>query len=130
MKSKRFAFLGLFALGLTLLSGPFALAVSSGAQTVRVKFATTNVTASAYRELVHATTRGISGVSVINTGSAPVQLAFGPAGSEVVQSSHYASSSMPAVVYPLQAGYSTRISVISLDQTNSTGELEVNFFYN
>lgn len=132
MKSKRFAFLIAFILS-SVVAMPSADAVTSGAQFVRVKFtATSSIGSTAYSELVSSTVRGISAVSVLNTGSNPIALAFGASGSEVKQTVHLnTTAGVPAVVYPLVAGYATRISAISLDGQNSTaGELELNLFYN
>lgn len=113
----------------TSLAAMPAHAVNDGLP-IRNKFATTNVTTSAYVQLVASTVKGIKGLTVANSGSAPVEIAFGPAGSEVVQMIAPNTSALSPVYYPLAAGYATRISVISLDQTNSTGELEVNLIYN
>lgn len=126
--------MSLFAV-FTLVATLFALAptqalAGSGALPVRVSFATTNVSTSAYTQLVASTVKGLKAVSVYNSGSSPVQIAFGAAGSEVVQLVAPASSSLAPVVYPASAGYGTRVSVISVTQTNSTGELDVNLIYN
>lgn len=126
--------MSLFAV-FTLVATLFAVApthalANSGSLPVRVAYATTNVTTSAYVELVHSTVKGLKGVSIVNTGSSPIQLAIGASGSEVVQLVAPASASMSPVFYPMSAGYGVRVSVISVTQTNSTGELDVNLLYN
>lgn len=120
----------------TLVATLFAVApthalAGSGSLPVRVAYATTNVTTSAYVELVHSTVKGIKGISVYNSGSSPVQIAFGASGSEVVQLvAPNSASAFGPVFYPVSSGYATRVSVISVTQTNSTGDLEVNLVYN
>ena len=124
-----------FALVLSLMVAIPATvyATSSGGIYSRTVFSSTNVTTSAYVQLFASTVKGVKAISVLNTGSAPIKVAFGAAGSEVDQIVVAPSSSSGVngpVVYPLAAGYATRISVESLVQTNSTGELDVNLLYN
>lgn len=126
---------GVFATVVTLilLIPAISKAVSSGATYARLPFATTNVTTTAYVQLFAQTQKGISAVSAFNSGSAPIKLAFGAAGSEVDQIVIPPNSSSGAtgpVVYPIIGGYGLRVSVESLVQTNSTGELEINLIYN
>lgn len=116
-----------------LLLAPLAHAVSSAAVPIRVIYANTPVSSSVFKELVHSTAKGVASVSVLNTGAFPVKIAVGAAGSEVTQMVAPGTINTIAqlpVNYPLSTGYGARISVISLNGTNSTGELEVNLFYN
>lgn len=97
---------------------------------VRVLYSSSNVTTTAYSQLVASTVKGIKGISVANSGSAPVKIAFGASGSEVDQIVVPQTTLITPVYYPVSGGYGTRVSVISLVQTNSTGELDVNLIYN
>ncbi len=106
-----------------------SFAVSSGALAIRHNFSS-HVTASTYTELVASTVKGVKGMSLVNTGNQVVKIGFGPAGSEVGQLIVPNSSTMTPVYYPISAGYATRVSVISLDDTSSTGSLIMNLIYN
>lgn len=127
MKIKSLLALVLFAFAIP------AFAVTSGGTYSRVRYSVTPIGTTAYLELFSSTSRGIANVSVVNTGSNPIALAFGASGSEVQQMvvpPTNASVTAPQV-YPLAAGYATRISAISLSgTTGGSGELEVNLFYN
>lgn len=123
----------------TVVSPREARAVVSGGQLVRLLLAqsggasTANVSSTGFVELVHSTVRGIAGLSIFNATQKDLELAFGPSGSEVVQLVAPASTAngpLPPLVVPLEAGYATRISVISLDSTASTGQIQLNLFYN
>lgn len=88
------------------------------------------IKSNAYYELVSSTVKGVASISVLNTGIHPLELAFGPAGSEVVQIILPKDMPQAPVVIPVQAGYGIRISAISLDADNDNGELELNICYN
>lgn len=95
----------------------------------RTKLSSTNVTVSAYTEVIAATTKTLKGISVLNTcASTPLQLALGAAGSETVQLTLPASMSAPVYI-PMAAPYGSRISIIALDTTASTGEVQLNAIY-
>lgn len=125
-------FISLLAFILVSVSVPVAHA-GSAAVPVRIVYADTHVSQTVYQELVHSTAQGIKGMSILNTGAFPIKIAVGAAGAEVAQviapGTINTIAQLP-VVYPLVAGYASRFSVISLNGTNSTGELEVNLFYN
>ncbi len=123
---KSCAFLAVLAL--SVLSTHTAIA--SGALPIRVAYSSSNVTPSTYSVLVAQTVKGIKGLSVANSGSAPVMIAFGASGSEINQIVVPQTSAITPVVYPVSGGYGLQISVISLGTTNSTGELDVNLLYN
>lgn len=124
---KSFAFILAFVFTMIVAA---QTAYASGGLPIRNAYSSTNVTTTSYVELVASTVKGIKGVSVANSGSAPVKIAFGASGSEVDQIVVPQTSAITPVVYPISGGYGTRISVISLVQTNSTGELDVNLLYN
>ena len=131
MRKSVMSLFAVFALVATLFAlAPIQALASGGSLPVRVAFASTNVSTSSYLQLVASTVKGIKGVSVYNSGSSPVQIAFGAAGSEVNQIVVPASASLGPVYYPASGGYGLRVSVISVTQTNSTGELDVNLLYN
>lgn len=117
---------------LTLLAfASVAQAVTSGAEAHRFKYSAQGVSSTGFVEIVASTPKGLNGYSVVNTGPNPIEVAFGPAGSEVVQSVHIGTASVAGIMLPVSAGYATRVSVITLDASNSSaGELEMNLIYN
>lgn len=127
MKSLAFILSFVFTM---FIAAQTAFAVGSGALPIRKVFSSSNVTTSTYQVLVASTVKGIKGMTVANSGSAPVKIAFGASGSEVDQIVVPQTSGITPVYYPVSGGYGTQISVISLTQTNSTGELDVNLIYN
>jgi hypothetical protein len=113
-------------------AAPPAAALTQEGLAVNVPYTVTNVTSVAFVQLVASTVKGIAGLTVLNLGAAPIQLALGASGSEVVQMIVPAQSGSTAgpTFYPLSAGYGSRISVEALGTNNTTGSLEVNLFYN
>lgn len=123
MKRIIFGILALVVFASSAVAGPIE------AQTSRTKFTSTNVSTSAYTQIISSTTKTLRAVTVLNTcANTPLQLALGAAGSETVQITIPANMSN-AVTIPLTAPYASRISVIALDTTATTGELQVNAVY-
>lgn len=128
MKTRILGLYSLFAFVFTLFSVPSALAVSSSALPIRRIYGSSPVLTWQYAQLVASTSKGIKGVQVNNTGTHNIMLAFGGSGGEVNQV--IVGGLQDTAFIPLAGGYATRLSVISLDGPNETGELDVNVFYN
>lgn len=126
MKTK--VLISVFVLVFTVLNVPKVLAFGSGAVPVRRIFSASPVQSFQYAQLIASTVKGVKGVQINNTGNNPIELAFGPSGSEVVQI--IVGSKEDTAFLPMSGGYATRLSVISLDGPNEVGELNVNVFYN
>lgn len=122
MKTLILAIIGLIIAG-NAYAGPIEATPS------RTQFSSTNVSTSAYTELVSATSKTLKGITVMNScTTSPLEIALGASGSETTQV--IVPASMSTVVYiPMAAPYGSRISVIALDHTASTGELQLNAVY-
>lgn len=125
-------FLGLLAILVGLLTAGGSVAGPAEGLAINNFYATTNVTSTAFLQLVASTVKGIVGMTVLNLGTAPVQIALGASGSEVVQMVVPAQSGSTAspTFYPLSAGYGSRLSVETIGSNNTTGTLQINLFYN
>lgn len=126
MRTKALGLFCLISFFAVLLSGSQALA--SGALPLRRIYAPSPVLTWQYATLVASTSKGIKGVQVNNTGAHAIELAFGAVSSEVPQV--IIGGNQDTGFLPVDGGYATRLSVVSLDGPNETGELEVNVFYN
>jgi hypothetical protein len=85
----------------------------------------TNVTNAAYVQILAATTIAASGVQLHNSGSVPIAIAMGAAGSEVNQ------VVLPigvSILIPFEIPKGKRLSVISLGGTQSSGIISASFF--
>jgi hypothetical protein len=111
-----------------MFASVFANAQTVQALPVRRILTTSSLQSTVYSQLVGSTVKGIAAIQVNNTGLMPIELAFGAAGSEVPQV--IIGSGQDTGVLPLQGGYATRISAISLNSVADAGELEMNVFYN
>lgn len=96
---------------------------------VRNQYAVNPVGTTSYTTLIASLPRSISGVSIFNVGTVPMGLAFGQVGSEVVQMI-FPSSVANGTFFPLQTNQGARLSVIAFGATASTGELQLNAFFN
>ncbi len=121
----------LFAIIVSALISTGAKAAPLSASNVFFSYSVTNLTTSTYIELFHSLTKSIKAISVYNTGTNPVSIAVGAAGSEVVQISvpPVGTTSAP-VNFPFVVSQGQRISVKGSTGTNSSGSLSVNVFYN
>lgn len=129
MKTKALGFISLISFLISFLTAlPALAATTSGSIPVRRIYGASPVLTWQYAQLIASTVKGIKGVQVNNTGSHNIQLAFGGSGSEVAQV--LVGGLQDTAFLPITGGYATRLSVISLDGPNETGELDVNVFYN
>lgn len=137
----------LFALlAFSLLAMPTpARAFVNSSLAVRNVFSLTNVSVSAYTELVHSISKAVKGISVFSTSENPITLAIGSSGSEQDQmvlapgtlpGNDYAGSPVGSYnvggqgsYLPIQLSQGSRISVKCLRSTCTKGELELNFYY-
>lgn len=122
------AVLGLFAFLVVFLSPGKALAVSSNALPVRKIYSVSPVGPYVPVELVASLQKGAKGIQINNTGIHPVEIAFGGSGGEVAQV--LIGGSQDTGFLPLTVGYATRLSAVTLDGPNETGELDMTVFYN
>lgn len=118
------------------LSAP-ALAAASNSATTNIRvFSSTNATTS-YSQIYSAAQvlKAIKGVSIFNSSTSPIILAFGGSGSEVDQltvppgGSTTVGPSSP-IYYPLVASQNTRISIKTSTGTVSAGSFITTLFYN
>ncbi len=126
MKKMLIALFALFA-----VSASQVHAAPLSASFAGMAYASTNLTTSAYVQLIASLTKSIKGVSVYNTGANAVFLAVGASGQEsnqIIISPMTAGT--PAVYIPLVVSQSQRISVIASTGTISSGVLNLNFLYN
>lgn len=108
-----------------------AIAAPTSAANARLLYSGTNLTTSAYVQMFGSLLRSIKAVSVYNSGANPIIIAVGGSGVELNQimvPPLTAGASVP--VFPLVVSQGQRISVIASTGTISSGELEINVFYN
>ncbi len=106
-----------------------ALALRQAVQTVSIDMSSTNVTTSAYLELIAALSYGASAVEVINNSASPMKLSVGAAGSEASFLVPYTipPGGTPGLIpHAFKAG--ARISVEALIANVTSGSLILNFF--
>jgi len=111
-----------------------AFALSSATQT-QIVYATTNVTSSAWTQVLAgaSVTKAVKGIYVYNSGSNDVWLATGGSGSETAQLAIPGGMTAGAGVYiPFVASQNTRLAIecTSVGATNSSGEFAISVLYN
>lgn len=123
-----------FLATLTVLCS-FATPAFSGvisASPSRVQCQSTPVLTSAWTVLNTSIPKAIKAVSISNTGGVPVVIGLAPASgaanTEIGQLVIPASVTLQIV--PMVASQNQRISVIALNASCSTGEIQANFLYN
>ncbi len=119
------------AILLALVISAYAAAAPLSAQTARLSYSGTNLTTTVYVQMIASLTKSIKGITVYNTGANPIFLAIGGAGSEVNQimvPPLTAGASVP--YFPLVVSQAQRVSVIASTGTISSGDLEINAFFN
>ena len=92
---------------------------------VQHNYAAINVTAAIWQQLIGSTTKNVNSIDVFDSSGQTLALGVGAPGTEVTQ----------FIIYPggngrvtLAIPANSRISVISLSGTVSTGELDASFF--
>lgn len=104
-----------------------ALALRRCIQTTNLLMSSTNITTSAWVQLIAALTYGASAVEVINNGAQPLQIAMGGAGSEVAIAYTIPPGGTPGLI-PAEFLKNSRISVKAIGATSDSGYLILNFF--
>ena len=112
-----------------LASNQSAIAVANGGNVpngfVRNVYSTTNVTTSAYTQLI-ASTSGITNVmEIFDSSGQTLKIAFGASGSEVDQFIVTPGGNGRITIF-IAAG--TRISIKALSATASAGEVDINLY--
>lgn len=98
---------------------------SSPSEIKRNAFASTNVTTSAYVQMIASTVAETIAIAVAETSGQSFILAIGPSGGEVD------TMEVPAncdFIRPLHIGKGTRLSLKSNNSTASTGEIIITLF--
>ncbi len=104
-----------------------ALALRQSCQTANLLMSSTNITTSAWVELIAALTYAASGVEVINNSGQPLQIAIGGAGSEVAIPYTVPPGGTPGVItQTIPKG--SRISFKAIGATVNSGYLILNAF--
>lgn len=129
----------LFALAVivSITTAKPAHALIQAAATVRVLASTANVSYTAWSTAFASPIKAIQGISVVNTTLNPVQIGIGAVGSEAVQmtvpsaftQAGLQSAAQPQI-FPLSLGQNQRIAYRGLNSTATSGELQINVFYN
>lgn len=130
MKSFKIALLAILTIALSATAAYSA--ASSGAPFYQL-FSSTSLLTSAYTQAFSAAavTKAVKGISVYNSGTHPIFIAVGAAGHEANQIlAAPVTAGSPAVYYPLVVSQNQRISIIASVGTISTGEIDLNLFYN
>lgn len=139
----RIAISVLLVLITTIFSQP-ASAGTHNAQYVRIQLHSANISDTAFTTLLSKPFFDVKRISVFSTSQNPVEIAIGAAGSEIAQMlvpagtlSGIEFNGAPVGKYtgqtnffPLLVGAQQRVAVRCLRSPCTTGELQVNFFYN
>lgn len=104
---------------------PFSSGGSDAYGLFRNTYTGTPVTTGAYLQVIASTTSVINAVEIFDSSGQTLALAFGGAGSEVNQIIIYPGGNGRV---PLRIPSGTRVSVIALSATASSGELDINFY--
>ena len=94
---------------------------------VRLSYSSTNVTTSAYTQLVSSTAQAYNGIEIFDSSGQTLKLAIGGSGSEVDQFIIFPGGN-GRIPYRIQAGQ--RISIRALSGTANVGEIDINFYTN
>lgn len=92
---------------------------------VRNAYASTNVTTSAWVELVHSMPLNTGMIEIFDSSGQTLKIGFGASGSEVVQFLVYPGGNG---MIPVRVTQDTRVSIKAVSGTASTGEIDVNFY--
>ncbi len=99
--------------------------------TIYLNCASTNITTSAWVQLIASIPLAATGIEIFNPSDAKIQLSFGPAGSETLAQYLVPYTIIPGGstgVLPVEVPCKTRLSVQAIDQ-NVTGDyFVINFF--
>ena len=95
----------------------------------RLKLSTTPVTVSSWTQIISAIPQAIKSLVVYSSANYPLQIGVGVSGSEAPQIVIPASLTTETL-FPIAIPAGARISVIALDSTASTGEVQINAVYN
>jgi hypothetical protein len=106
---------------------PFRLLASSAVATVAVNAATTNITTSAWAQIVAAMPKACTAVEVYNPSGSTLQIAVGGAGSEVALPYTIIPGGETTPI-PLEIAKGARVTLKAIDTTVSTGYITINFF--
>lgn len=88
----------------------------------------TSVTSSAYVTLQAATAANCNSIQISNSGAQPILLATGSAGNEVNTGIVIAPSSGGQWLIPIEIAKGVRLSLKSMNATQSSGIVSIGFF--
>jgi hypothetical protein len=91
----------------------------------RKDYSVTPVTTGSYSQLVASTSVASSSIEIFDSSGQPLYLAFGGSGSEVNKVLDYPGGNG---LIPLLIPAGTRLSIIAVTATASSGELDINFY--
>lgn len=93
---------------------------------VRNVYSSTNVTTSAYVQLVAALPKEASAIEIFDSSGQTLEIGVGAAGSEVIYMIVFPGGNGRI---PLNFLSGSRVAIKSLSATANTGEIDINFYY-
>lgn len=108
-----------------------ALALRKPVETLTLNLASTNITTSAWAEILALTTAACSAIEIFNPSGSTLMFSQGAAGQETIGTNLFPLSVLPGGtpgIIPIEIGKGKRLSMKAVDTTVSSGYLVINFY--